>query len=650
VRLVDQDGLAVAGRSLELLSQVGAWPYSTSVANRVTDGDGRVHWDAPLKGAPRGLFEEFTGVTFDGDVDYVRNYTEPDVLVGKGTPVITWPAPAPITYSFPVNGTQLNATATVPGTFSYTPPSGTLLAAGERTLSVTFTPTDTANYNTATATTTLTVNKATPNVVIEGAGTWAYSGSPRAVVGKVKDRFNIVIATPALTYNGSPDPPVLPGAYTVAATFPGNANYLAGSATATLTIAKAVVDIQINVQDATYDGSSHPAGVTVSGLYPDFFPADSVTYNGSADNPVNAGSYTVVATFNGTAVYEAATATKTFVIHKATPTVTVNGGTFTYDATAHPATGTVTRGAVSLGSPVFTYNGASESPVNGGTYNVVGTFAGDANHNPATGSATITINKTIPVVTVTGGTYTYDGQPHPATASATGVGGALLAGLTVTYNGSPDPPVNANGYAVTATFPGNANYEAITRNSAIQIAQATPIVTVTGGTFTYDGQPHGASATVTGIGGVDLGPAPLTYDGSANVPMNAGTYVAVATFNAGGNYAYAAGSALVTIQKATAVLGWSRPAALVHGTPLGAGQLNATASVAGSFSYSPAAGAVLNAGAAQTLTATFTPADPANYNTGTVNTTIDVSKAAATVTPMVERSPMTASRVRLRAS
>jgi hypothetical protein len=35
----------------------------------------------------------------------------PDVLVGKGTPVITWPAPAPITYSFPVNSTQLNATA-----------------------------------------------------------------------------------------------------------------------------------------------------------------------------------------------------------------------------------------------------------------------------------------------------------------------------------------------------------------------------------------------------------------------------------------------------------------------------------------------------------------------------------------------------------
>ena len=103
---------------------------------------------------------------------------------------------------------------------------------------------------------------------------------------------------------------------------------------------------------------------------------------------------------------------------------------------------------------------------------------------------------------------------------------------------------------------------------------------------------------------------------------------------AAANYGYAIGSALVTIQKAAAVLGWSQPAAIVYGTPLGAGQLNATANVAGSFCYSPAAGTVLNAGASQTLTATFTPADPANYNGGTVNTTIDVSKAVATVTPI----------------
>src|SRR6185503_18689017 len=57
VRLVDEDGQPVAGRAVELMSQVGAAPYSTSAANRVTDADGRAHWDAPLKNAPRGPYE-----------------------------------------------------------------------------------------------------------------------------------------------------------------------------------------------------------------------------------------------------------------------------------------------------------------------------------------------------------------------------------------------------------------------------------------------------------------------------------------------------------------------------------------------------------------------------------------------------------------
>ena len=66
---------------------------------------------------------------------------------------ITWPAPAAITYGTGLSGTQLNATAGMAGTWSYTPESGTLLRAGTgQTLSVTFTPANTADYSAATAT------------------------------------------------------------------------------------------------------------------------------------------------------------------------------------------------------------------------------------------------------------------------------------------------------------------------------------------------------------------------------------------------------------------------------------------------------------------------------------------------------------------
>ena len=81
--------------------------------------------------------------------------------------MITWPTPAAITYGTALSSTQLNASPTVAGTFTYSPAAGAVLTAGTQSLNVTFTPTDTADYTTATATVTLTVNQATPVI------TWA---------------------------------------------------------------------------------------------------------------------------------------------------------------------------------------------------------------------------------------------------------------------------------------------------------------------------------------------------------------------------------------------------------------------------------------------------------------------------------------------
>src|SRR5205085_4571032 len=62
-----------------------------------------------------------------------------------------------------LGSTQLNASSTAPGTFVYTPAVTTVLSAGAaQTLSVTFTPTDAANFTTATKTVTIDVAKATP--------------------------------------------------------------------------------------------------------------------------------------------------------------------------------------------------------------------------------------------------------------------------------------------------------------------------------------------------------------------------------------------------------------------------------------------------------------------------------------------------------
>src|SRR5207244_4209053 len=85
------------------------------------------------------------------------------------------------------------------------------------------------------------------------------------------------------------------------------------------------------------------------------------------------------------------------------------------------------------------------------------------------------------------------------------------------------------------------------------------------------------------------------------------------------------------VQKARRAVAWNAPAAIAYGTPLSSTQLDATANVPGTFIYSPAAGTVLHAGNAQTLSVTFTPTDSANYATAGATTTIDVSKAPATI-------------------
>jgi len=85
----------------------------------------------------------------------------------RRTPTVTWATPLPIMFGVALDATQLNAKASVPGTFVYSPPSGTVLPPGDnQTLSVNFTPNDEANYRVVNNThVQITVNPK-PNPVI----------------------------------------------------------------------------------------------------------------------------------------------------------------------------------------------------------------------------------------------------------------------------------------------------------------------------------------------------------------------------------------------------------------------------------------------------------------------------------------------------
>ncbi len=87
------------------------------------------------------------------------------LTINKGTPTITWPAPAPITTTTALSAAQLDATANTPGSFVYIPGVGAVEPLGTDTLSVTFTPTDTTDYTTATSSVPITVTNVPVNTV-----------------------------------------------------------------------------------------------------------------------------------------------------------------------------------------------------------------------------------------------------------------------------------------------------------------------------------------------------------------------------------------------------------------------------------------------------------------------------------------------------
>jgi hypothetical protein len=97
---------------------------------------------------------------------FSTNIMATDPVVFQQQPGITWANPANIIYGTALSGTQLNATSPLAGSFSYTPPAGTVLDIGQHTLTATFTPTDAVDYTPATATVTLTVVPATPLVTV----------------------------------------------------------------------------------------------------------------------------------------------------------------------------------------------------------------------------------------------------------------------------------------------------------------------------------------------------------------------------------------------------------------------------------------------------------------------------------------------------
>ena len=176
VAIINQpaDQVGVTGDSISFTaSAAGAAPLSyqwqfggTNLVNtdRVSGSQSNTITLAPVLLDDGGNYQVIVTNAYGATTSSVARLT-----VLKAAPVITWADPPAITYPAALSSGQLNATSSVPGSFVYAPANSTVLDAGTNTLSVTFTPTDTTNYNTAVGSVSLVVLPASLTVTASNA-------------------------------------------------------------------------------------------------------------------------------------------------------------------------------------------------------------------------------------------------------------------------------------------------------------------------------------------------------------------------------------------------------------------------------------------------------------------------------------------------
>ena len=248
-------------------------------------------------------------------------------------------------------------------------------------------------------------------------------------------------------------------------------------------------------------------------------------------------------------VYDNASAITVTVVDKEQKTLTVTMGDWTYGDNARSPAFTAPAGSA---APAITYTGknysSNEVPTDAGTYTVQ--VVCETATEIYTGSDEFTINPKTASITWSNTSFTYDGQNHVPTATVSNKVGQ--DSVSVTVSGAATA---AGSYTATATGLDNANYvlPAVAPTRSFTIAKRTAELNWSNTSFTYDGQSHQPTATVTNA--VDGDTVTVTVSGGKT---NAGSYTATAAELSNSNYALpTAKTQSFTIVKRTAELNWT---------------------------------------------------------------------------------------------
>jgi hypothetical protein len=257
--------------------------------------------------------------------DYATTTATVAITVSKAASTLTWATPLPITYGTPLSSTQLDATASVPGSFVYAPAAGAVVAGGSKTLSVTFTPTDNVDYSTATATVTLQVGMATPTISWSTPAAIAYGTALTGAQLNATATYNGASVAGTFVYTPAKGTVLTAGSQTLSVTFTPNntTNYAAPSGSSvTLQVNQATPKITWAKPAAiTYGTALSSTQLDATASVP-----GTLLYSPVAGTVLAAGaqSLTVGFTPTDTLDYTSATDTVALTVNEAASTTVIN--------------------------------------------------------------------------------------------------------------------------------------------------------------------------------------------------------------------------------------------------------------------------------------------------------------------------------------
>ena len=387
--------------------------------------------------------------------------TTATLVVGKATPVVTWPTPAAITYGATLSAMQLDASASIGGTLTYSPSAGTVLGAGIQTLSVLFTPTATADYQSVTQTVQLTVNKAASSVALSANPNPAVQGKPDVLTATVTgagqpggivvflsgsttlctSTLNSGIATCSFTPSAS-------GTLSITAQYQGDANHLASSASLTLNVYDTAITEQFSSTQLVYPGATNVT-VCVAGKAPTptgtIQIVDGTTVlttltlgdNGCAywyiSPGLSAGTHTLTSVYSGNQNYPSGSSAPTILTVSPVPvnmSVSCWNSSFPYGGNYQCTVNVSSNAGSAQGNVTYNFDGGSQVsvPLSGG--NAQFTIA-----KPAAGNHTVTIGyaQQTNYAAATAQTENFTVTPAPVNVSLTPSTWNAKSGTSVTF-------------------------------------------------------------------------------------------------------------------------------------------------------------------------------------------------------------------------